>query len=216
MPPAMRKTAATVSGQRFQRLVSAGDDDSADAGQPYPFFLAHALQAEPATLGPVHDWLVEWKYDGIRAQVVKRDGQVWIWSRGEELVTERFPEVVRAAAGWPDGTVVDGELLVWPDSDAAPASFNRLQQRITRKTITKKVLADVRGVAFGSNVGVRASRYRPVNGAVKLPPAITAVNWAAARYSSGLRESAPRVPATMIASAEVVPTDICREVPKKV
>jgi DNA ligase-1 len=85
---------------------------------------------------------VEWKYDGIRAQVVKRGGVVWVWSRGEELVSDRFPEVVASAAGWPDGTVLDGELLVWPDDAVAPASFNLLQQRIGRKALNKKVLAE--------------------------------------------------------------------------
>ncbi len=141
---------ATPSAARYAALlapvVAAADGSVARGGQPYPFFLAHALQAAPGalpdTLGPPGDWLVEWKYDGVRAQVVKREGQVWIWSRGEELVTERFPEVVQQAAAWPDGTVVDGELLVWPCGSAAPASFNLLQQRLNRKTLPKKLLAE--------------------------------------------------------------------------
>jgi DNA ligase-1 len=136
---------ATPSAERYLQLVappgSAAAQGRRDDGQPYPFFLAHALQAEPASLGAPADWLVEWKYDGIRAQVVKRGGQVWVWSRGEELVTERFPEVVAQAASWPDGTVVDGELLVWPEGALQPASFNLLQQRIGRKTLPKKLLA---------------------------------------------------------------------------
>ncbi len=115
-------------------------------GQPYPFFLAHALDdAEPEALaqrlGPVADWQAEWKYDGIRAQLVKRAGQVWVWSRGEELITERFPELLALAAGLPDGTVLDGELLAW--ADGAPAPFQRLQQRIQRKTLSRKLLAEV-------------------------------------------------------------------------
>ena len=138
---------ATVSAQRFQRLVSTDDDGPADAGQPYPFFLAHALQAEPATLGPVGDWLVEWKYDGIRAQLVRRAGGCWIWSRGEELMSDRFPEITALASALPDGTVLDGEVLVWREGDASPSPFNLLQQRIGRKTLTKKVLAEA-PVAF--------------------------------------------------------------------
>jgi DNA ligase 1 len=134
---------ATPSAARYAELVAPAGIAPAAGGQPYPFFLAQALQAEPATLGDVADWLVEWKYDGIRAQVVKRDGQVWIWSRGEELVTERFPEVQQRAASWPDGTVVDGELLVWPEGQPQPGSFNQLQQRIGRKTLPKKLLAEV-------------------------------------------------------------------------
>ena len=133
---------ASVSAERFLRLVSADDDGPADAGQPYPFFLAHALQAEPDTLGPVADWLAEWKYDGIRAQLVRRADACWIWSRGEELMTERFPEVTTRAKALPDGTVLDGELLVWREGDASPAPFSLLQQRIGRKTLTRKLLAD--------------------------------------------------------------------------
>ncbi len=129
---------------RFEQIVSGTGSGPADAGQPYPFFLAHALDAPAAEfdarLGAPTDWLVEWKYDGIRAQLVKRAAQVWIWSRGEELVTDRFPEIASAAAALPDGTVLDGEIVVWKDD--RPAPFNLLQQRIGRKTLNKRVLAD--------------------------------------------------------------------------
>lgn len=143
----------TPSAERFAALVSHAPAAALEAGQPYPFFLAHALQAAPDTLGPVGDWLAEWKYDGVRAQVVRRAGGVWIWSRGEELVTERYPEVVAFARGLPEGTVLDGELLAWPPGEGAgarPAPFQRLQQRIARKTLTKKLLAEtpVRFVAY--------------------------------------------------------------------
>ncbi|NPC57145.1 ATP-dependent DNA ligase [Caenimonas soli] len=133
------------SVERFQALIAKEDEGGAplDEGQPYPFFLAHQLDAPPevftAKLGPVSDWQVEWKYDGIRGQIVKRSGKVWLWSRGEELVTERFPEIVALAQPLPDGTVLDGEIMVWRDG---PAPFALLQQRIGRKTLTKKVLAD--------------------------------------------------------------------------
>jgi DNA ligase-1 len=145
------------SPERYEALVAKAEEGVAeqpDEGQPYPFFLAHQLDLPPelfsARLGPVSDWMVEWKYDGIRGQVVKRHGKVWIWSRGEELVTERFPEIEALAGGLPDGTVIDGEILVWKDeADAAsgeisgrPAPFALLQQRIGRKNLTKKVLAE--------------------------------------------------------------------------
>jgi DNA ligase-1 len=136
---------ATPGATRYAALLAdagAREGEGGDSGQPYPFFLAHPLQADPATLGEVADWLVEWKYDGIRAQAVKRGGQVWLWSRGEELVSDRFPEVVARLQMLPDGTVLDGELLVWPEGQATPAPFQRLQQRIGRKTLTKKVLAE--------------------------------------------------------------------------
>jgi DNA ligase-1 len=135
--------------QRYEALVArgeAGADEPRDPGQPYPFFLAHQLELPPelfaARLGPVSDWMVEWKYDGIRGQVVKRAGQVWLWSRGEELVTERFPEIVALSGQLPDGTVLDGEILVWRDGEEHPAPFALLQQRIGRKNLTKKVLAE--------------------------------------------------------------------------
>ncbi len=144
--------AARPDAAAFRRLLSSDDLPAADAGQPYPFFLAHALDAPAASfearIGPPVEWIVEWKHDGIRAQVVRRAGQVWIWSRGEELVTDRFPEVVSAAQPLPDGTVLDGEILVW--KDGWPAPFNLLQQRIGRKTLTRRVLADapVRFIAY--------------------------------------------------------------------
>ena len=130
------------TAERFQALL-VEDASGARGGQPYPFFLAHPLPGLPAdTLGAREDWLAEWKYDGIRAQVVKRDGQVWIWSRGEELVTERFPEVALEAATWPDGTVVDGELLAWRHGEAEPAPFALLQKRIGRTKLSKAILAE--------------------------------------------------------------------------
>lgn len=135
------------TASKFEALTARSEDgvlDVMDAGQPYPFFLAHQLDARLADfdskLGPVSDWQVEWKYDGIRGQIVKRAGQVWVWSRGEELVTERFPEIVALASSLPDGTVLDGEIMVWTDN--APAPFALLQQRIGRKTLGKKILAD--------------------------------------------------------------------------
>lgn len=139
------KTLPTL--ERFQALIAEVEEgvaDVQDVGQPYPFFLAHQLDAPPevfaSTLGPVGDWMVEWKYDGIRGQVVRRAGGSWIWSRGEELVTERFPEIVALAQALPDGTVLDGEVMVW--KEGRPAAFSLLQQRIGRKTLTRKVLAD--------------------------------------------------------------------------
>jgi len=145
------------SVERFQALIAQHGEGAAvlqDEGQPYPFFLAHQLDAPPevfaSRLGPVADWQVEWKYDGIRGQIVKRSGRVWVWSRGEELVTERFPEIEALARALPDGTVLDGEIMVWKEEPVdppgtlvgRPAPFSLLQQRIGRKTLTKKVLAE--------------------------------------------------------------------------
>jgi DNA ligase-1 len=102
-----------------------------DHSRPYPFFLASPLEDPVETLGDVGDWLIEWKWDGIRAQLVKRRGALHLWSRGEELITHRFPEVVAAAGRLPDGTVLDGEILAFRDE--RPMPFSALQQRIGRQ-----------------------------------------------------------------------------------
>ncbi|WP_420991904.1 ATP-dependent DNA ligase [Cupriavidus sp. 30B13] len=131
---------------RYLALLAPADaaGEARAGGQPYPFFLAHPLQAAPeafdAVLGPPAGWLVEWKWDGIRAQVVRRGGETWVWSRGEDLMTERFPELVEMARGLPDGTVIDGEIVVWEDRRAQP--FARLQQRIGRKNLSARLLRE--------------------------------------------------------------------------
>ena len=124
---------------------SSGELNQQTSGQPYPFFLAHPFQQPLAQfdslLGPPDDWLVEWKWDGIRAQLVKRAGQVYVWSRGEELVTERFPELAQMGEALPDGTVIDGEIVVWREGRVQP--FADLQKRIGRKTQGLKLLRDI-------------------------------------------------------------------------
>jgi len=133
----------TASG--FLQLIAAQSEDEHKlrGGQPYPFFLAHQLNGEPSELGALSDWQVEWKYDGIRAQLVRRGAQNYLWSRGEDLITERFPEL--AALALPEGTVVDGEVLIWLGGDA-PAPFADLQKRIGRKTLSNKLLAELPAV----------------------------------------------------------------------
>jgi DNA ligase-1 len=135
------------TGADFQTLIAPENthEQQVQRGQPYPFFLAHPL-AEPAArlhelLGPPDHWLVEWKWDGIRAQLVRRAGQTWVWSRGEELVTERFPELVTLGDALPDGTVIDGEIVVWREGHPQP--FAELQKRITRKTLGPKLLREL-------------------------------------------------------------------------
>jgi DNA ligase-1 len=102
-----------------------------DRSRPYPFFLASPLEDPIETLGAIDDWLIEWKWDGIRAQLVKRAGVVHLWSRGEELITQRFPEIAAAATCLPDGTVLDGEILAFRNE--RPLPFSALQQRIGRE-----------------------------------------------------------------------------------
>ncbi|GAC1669449.1 MAG: ATP-dependent DNA ligase [Steroidobacteraceae bacterium] len=109
-----------------------------DIAQPYPFFLASPLQGSPDQLGERGQWLAEWKWDGIRGQVVRRADQCSVWSRGEEIITERFPEIVASAAALPNGTVLDGEVLAGSADRLLP--FLRLQQRIGRKKLTAAIL----------------------------------------------------------------------------
>jgi DNA ligase-1 len=138
---------ARPDASHYLALIAPDDPEANQVragGQPYPFFLAHALQAPleqfDAVLGPVQNWQVEWKWDGIRAQLVKRGGQTWVWSRGEDLMTDRFPELLEAARLLPDGTVIDGEIVVWQERRVQP--FAKLQQRIGRKTLGPKILRD--------------------------------------------------------------------------
>lgn len=125
----------------FYQALLHPDTEDADISRPYPFFLAYALEEAPDTLGEIDAWQVEWKWDGIRAQLVRRAGESFLWSRGEELVTDRYPEVADAAESLPDGTVIDGELLPWRDGSVLP--FAQLQRRIGRKTLGKKLLKEV-------------------------------------------------------------------------
>lgn len=118
--------------------LTAGEHVNTDNSWPYPFCLAYALDAEPETLGDTTAWQAEWKWDGIRGQIVKRNGELFIWSRGEELVTDQFPELHFLKNELEDGTVLDGEILSVKNGNVQ--SFSTLQQRLNRKTINKSQL----------------------------------------------------------------------------
>jgi DNA ligase-1 len=111
-----------------------------DASKPYPFYLAYALESEASALGEPHEWQVEWKWDGIRGQLIRRSSSLYLWSRGEDLITERFPEIQSLFHLLPDGIVIDGEILSY--RDGRPLPFQYLQTRVTRKTVTKKQLTE--------------------------------------------------------------------------
>jgi DNA ligase-1 len=123
----------------YKELIE-GAHVNTDNSWPYPFCLAYALEAEPSSLGGTEEWQAEWKWDGIRGQIVKRNGELFIWSRGEELVTDQFPELHFLKDEIPDGTVIDGEIL--SVKDGAVQAFSILQQRLNRKTINKAQLKD--------------------------------------------------------------------------
>jgi DNA ligase-1 len=122
---------------------TAQNPDESALAAPYPFFLAHQIEVPVETLGPPQQWIVEWKWDGIRGQIVRRGDQTFVWTRGEELVSETYPELVVAGQLLPNGTVLDGEILAWDFSNARPLPFQLLQTRINRlrpnHTLLKRV-----------------------------------------------------------------------------
>jgi DNA ligase-1 len=163
------------------------------ASRPYPFFLASPLEQDVDALGPREEWLAEWKWDGIRAQVVRRAGDVFLWSRGEELVTDRFPEVAAAARALPDGTVIDGEVLAYRDG---VLPFAVLQTRIGRQKLTPRIFAeapvalmaydlleqhgaDIRGLPLVERRSRLEALLAPGPRALLVSPVVAAATWAA-------------------------------------
>lgn len=139
----------------YDRLRSI-DARDADHSRPYPFCLAHALEGPPEALGANEDWQAEWKWDGIRSQLIRRQGDTFLWSRGEELVTDRYPELATLGAFLPEGTVLDGEIL--PYREGVPLPFAQLQRRIGRKTLGKTILAEVPVVLIAYDLIEQAGR----------------------------------------------------------
>lgn len=147
----------SASAIAYQALLAPAEASEAVPSRPYPFFLASPLEWPPdpraeqgeeqgsiaAPLpGPAGDWLAEWKYDGIRGQLIRRAGESFLWSRGEELINGAFPELIAAAAALPEGSVLDGEILVWLPNAPQPAPFALLQRRLGRKAPGRKLLAE--------------------------------------------------------------------------
>lgn len=129
---AQRMLGAWTPSPAFLLDLLSQEELPGDRRQPYPFFLASPLEGDPAALGDIDDWLLEWKWDGIRAQLIRRHGEVALWSRGEERLDGRFPEVEAAAAALEVDCVLDGELLAWRDGEPGPMPFSALQTRIQR------------------------------------------------------------------------------------
>ncbi|MCS5700356.1 ATP-dependent DNA ligase [Cyanobium sp. FGCU-52] len=131
--------------ETYQSLLAPAESGEPVPSRPYPFFLASPLEPGAGTEplpGSPGDWLAEWKFDGIRGQLIRRAGQSFLWSRGEELINASFPELIAAAAALPDGTVLDGEILVWlPEADQ-PAPFAQLQRRLGRTAPGRTLLAE--------------------------------------------------------------------------
>jgi DNA ligase-1 len=145
----------TPSAATFVQLISP-EMALSGPGQPYPFQLAHPLEGTPEELGPVEDWQLEWKWDGIRAQLIRRAGEMLVWSRGEELVTDRFPELHDIGRVVADGTVLDGEVLAWREEQVLP--FAVLQRRIGRKRLSGNILTEAPVVFLAYDVLEHAGR----------------------------------------------------------
>lgn len=130
------------TGDFFRSVINTDlVEDERPIARPYPFHLAHQIDKDVSEIGSPAEWQIEWKYDGIRCQLIKREDQVFLWSRGEDLMTERFPEITEAAKSLPNGTVLDGEILPFKDEKILP--FQHLQRRIGRKIVSKKLLDEV-------------------------------------------------------------------------
>jgi DNA ligase-1 len=138
----------TPTVETYANLIRKDGNEQRSPSQPYPFFLASPLEPDKFQTEAMERWLAEWKWDGIRAQVIRRSGETFIWSRGEDLITEQFPELAAAMLALPDGLVLDGEILCW--SGDRPLSFNYLQKRLGRKRVTPKVMQEnpVRFIAY--------------------------------------------------------------------
>ena len=127
------------SGEFWRAL--AGGEHSGAVSHPYPFYLASPLEGPVASLGDPEHWLAEWKWDGIRGQIVRRGGECTLWSRGEEIISERFPDLIQAANALPAGTVLDGEVLAWGEQGVL--GFAQLQKRIGRRSVSAKLLKEI-------------------------------------------------------------------------
>ena len=125
------------SGGSWSRPIRATPISAAPTRSAWPI----PLEGDVEDLGDPADWQVEWKWDGIRAQLIRRQWRTFLWSRGEELITDRFPELEALGALLPEGTVIDGEVLPW--KDGAPLPFAQMQRRIGRKVLGPKILAEV-------------------------------------------------------------------------
>jgi DNA ligase-1 len=130
----------------FSELLTS-DATNVDHSKPYPFYLAYALEENPETLGEPNEWQAEWKWDGIRGEIIRRNNQLYVWSRGEELMTEKFPEYAILQHKLPDGVALDGEIISMTNTNASTNDFRilpfaLLQTRIGRKNVTKKQLTE--------------------------------------------------------------------------
>jgi DNA ligase-1 len=124
---------SSPSAAAWESLLSPTEGESIPPSRPYPFFLASPLEVSALAATPASQWQVEWKYDGIRCQLIHRQGEVFLWSRGEELINPSFPDLTAPAAELPEGMVLDGEVVIWGPQESQPRPFTALQRRLGRR-----------------------------------------------------------------------------------
>jgi DNA ligase-1 len=118
-------------------------NEISDLSKPYPFYLCYALENIDKEFSP-EEWYAEKKWDGIRGQIIKRENQIFIWSRGEELINEQFPEIAELNDILPNGTTLDGEIVCISKGDyLTPMPFNLLQKRLGRKKPGNQILSEI-------------------------------------------------------------------------
>lgn len=130
------------AGQFSQLMAPEEEGADAPAGRPYPFFLASPLEADQLQAMEPSHWQAEWKWDGIRGQLIRRRGESFLWSRGEELINSSFPDIIELSRQLADGTVLDGEVLVWTEGEPQPRGFSALQRRLGRQNIGRTLLSE--------------------------------------------------------------------------
>lgn len=195
------------SAGAYQALLAPAGEAEALPSRPYPFFLASPLEvgvdgdrSGSPLPGLATAWLAEWKFDGIRGQLIRRAGQGFLWSRGEELINGAFPELVAASAALPEGTVLDGEILVWPAAADQPAPFAQLQRRLGRKAPGRRLLAECPASFVAYDLLERAGddwRPRPLSQRrAALEELLQALPKATSTPEAGLLRLSPQLPLT--------------------
>ena len=129
------------TAESYLRIIRGDVDARSKTVRPYPFFFASPMEADPAALGDLAEWQVEWKWSGLRAQLIRRQGEVLIWSQGDELMTAAFLEVAEAARALADGTVLDGQIVAWLDGRVQPVE--KLERRLGRKSVGAKLRMEI-------------------------------------------------------------------------
>ena len=133
-------TPGVASAQWFRSLTAMATEERTNRGPvPYPFFLASPLKQKTIEITPASEWWVENKWDGIRGQLIQRESGTYLWSRGEELINDQFPELIEMAEAIPSDTVLDGEVICWAELESQPRPFSDLQRRLGRKTVGRKL-----------------------------------------------------------------------------